>query len=134
MFGKAIGCNYLAGHWELGLIESIDWRGPLPYMMASHTDTTPVAPSWSMALVNGQTYKIGFHSSALPVADFLGASSRTGSHNSTALSAQCRLRFRSFAYRMGTNANEVICGVGHKSDLYFSVGTKWLPGYWRPFP
>lgn len=129
LFKKAIGHDYLAGHWELSLIESLDWVSPWPhlYNMASHTNTTPVAPSWSVASVNGKT---SYHESNLevfPVAEFLGVSNTTVSNGSTAMSALCRLRIKGHAHRLGMDVDEFIFG---SETLLFSPGSSWLPELW----
>lgn len=69
LFKKAIGHDYLAGHWELSLIESLDWVSPRPYHMASYTNTTPVAPSWSVASVHGKTWYRRSDLGVFPVAE-----------------------------------------------------------------
>lgn len=129
IFKDAIGCDYLAGHWKLGLIESLDW---LPNSVFECSNTTPAAPSWSMASVNGFTYHSGgFGGDFSPLASLLEASSiNADDHSATSLgiTSQCRLRIKGFAHRLGVDTNESICGRPY--GLYLNLGTPWLPGYW----
>lgn len=131
IFKEAIGCEYLAGHWKLGVIESLDWR---PNPVFECTNATPAAPSWSMASVNGGTSH-GFYgdlSGFSPLASLLEASSISADDHSASIpgiTSQCRLLVKGFAHRLGVDANESICGQTCLG-LYINLGTPWLPGYW----
>lgn len=131
MFKEAIGCDYLAGHWKLGLIESLGWQ-PSPAFEC--TNATPAAPSWSMASVNGGTSHgfFGDLSGFSPLASLLEASSISADDRSASIpgiTGQCRLRVKGFAHRLGVDANESICGQ-KCHVMYLNLGTPWLPGYW----
>lgn len=132
LFKKAIGCNYLAGHWEMNLIESLDWPWSDPIDMASHTNTTPVAPSWSLASVHGKTWHHVSSQKVFPVAEFLGASGTTVSNGPTIVRDPCRLRIKGPAYRLGMDINEVIHeGVCEDLTCTFRPGSSWPPGLWH---
>lgn len=131
VFKEAIGCDYLAGHWKLGLIESLDW---LPHSVDEPcTNATPAAPSWSMASVNGGTYYVGCRTGDVsPLASLLEASSiRVDDHSATIPTTicQCRLRVKGFAHRLGVDASESICGQ-RNHHLYLNLGTPFFPGQW----
>lgn len=134
LFKNVIGCAYLAGHWELSLIESLDWMSPLPHNMPSYTNTTPVAPSWSLASVHGKTWYKNSHQGSFPVAEFLGASSTTMSDGPITVRDLCRLRIKGPAHRLGMDINEVIIEstTGDTPSLSFFPGSSWLPGHWPP--
>lgn len=130
MFKEAIGRDYYAGHWKLGLIESLDW---LPNSVFECTNVTPAAPSWSMASVNGRTYHSGgFCGDFFPLASQLEASSISADDHSASITettTQCRLRVKGFAHRLGVDTDESI--YGHTCHgLYLNLGTPWLPGHW----
>lgn len=127
LFKKAIGCNYLAGHWELSLIESLGWNSPGPFDMTSCTNTRPVAPSWSLASVNGKTWYLPGRP-VFPVAEFLGASSTTINNGPTTVSDLCRLRIKGPAHRLGMDINEVI--LGRHQSLSLGLRSSWLSGPW----
>lgn len=128
LFKKSIGHDYLAGHWELSLIESLDWVSPQPHDMALYTNTTPVAPSWSVASVHGKTWYRHSVSGVFPVAEFLGGSD-TVSNGSSTMSGLCRLRIKGPAHRLGMDVNEVRSLAG-SGTIHFYPGSSWLPGLW----
>lgn len=131
LFKKAIGCDYLAGHWELGLIESLDWDSPNSRDMASYPNTPPVAPSWSLASVHGKTLYFESDQGVFPIAEFLGASSTTVRNGPTTASCLCRLRIKGPAHRLGMDINEIMCGSRESVYLYFYPGSSLLPEPWR---
>lgn len=110
---KKFGLNYLAGHWEEGLLLSLTWV-PLA-SVSSQVYGSFVAPSWSWASANQHKISLNLeneggcvYESPLPVAEFLGADFLEDEDDDAPPQSHCRLRLKGPIHRLGGNADDQI--------------------------